>query len=352
LALYQRPDSDYWWYRVEGSTTRRSTGVPHSAGNAKADLELRRRAELIYADAQSKFALQKAGVTKAEKPTITFRQFSQWYEKHVVAHQRGHERAASMLRQLSLYFDRFTDLQQVTQSTIREWMTWRRTRVAPATVNREFDVLKAMLRAAMPDYLDTNPMSELRRLRQPETEARVLTFEEERRLLDACGVSDRAFIVTALDTLLRLGSLLTLKWEQVKFDQRSIVPLNAKVKTRAKPITTRMYQALKAMPQTSPFVFAQFHVASRGKADPKNKATRRFDALCELAQVPHGRAVNGVTIHCLRHTGATRALQAGHSIRAVMDLGGWKNPQTVMRYLHAADIDVQAAAESIGSGTR
>lgn len=58
--------------------------------------------------------------------------------------------------------------------------------------------------------------------------------------------------------------------------------------------------------------------------------------------------MNGVTIHCLRHTGATRALQAGHSVRSVMDLGGWRLPSTVMRYLHATDIDVQRAAESIG----
>lgn len=160
-------------------------------------------------------------------------------------------------------------------------------------------------------------------------------------------------MIAGLDTLLRLGSLLSLKWEQVKLETRTIVVLNAKVSTAPKPISTRLYAALKNLPRVGPYVFAQFHPERvTGASSPKNRATRRFDALCELAQVPHGRAVNGVTIHSLRHTGATRALQAGASVRTVMDLGGWTNAATVMRYLHASDRDVRDAAESIAGQSR
>ncbi len=350
MGVYWRPDSPTWWYRIEGTTVRRSTGVPREGGSPKQTAELRRQADSIFAEAQATHALANAGLLPAQKPTISYRQYAAWYEKHVVAHQRGRERTVSMLRQLALYFDRATDLRQVTAVGAREWMTWRRKQVAAATVNREFDVLRGMLRTAVPDYLDAPPLTQVQRFRSDEREARVLTYEEEHRLLEVCGPTDRAFIVTALDTLLRLGSLLSLRWDQVKFDQRAIVALNAKVSTRPKPITTRMYQALKEVPQTSSYVFAHFYAKNlRGKTSPKNRATRRFLALCQLAEVPHGRMVNGVTIHCLRHTGATRALQNGHSVRAVMELGGWKNMETVMRYLHATDRDVQAAAESIAS---
>ena len=160
-------------------------------------------------------------------------------------------------------------------------------------------------------------------------------------------------MIAGLDTLLRLGSLLSLKWEQVKLETRTIVVLNAKVSTTPKPISSRLYAALKDLPRTGPYVFGQFYpTTATGSSSPKNRATRRFDALCELAQVPHGRAVNGVTIHSLRHTGATRALQAGASVRTVMDLGGWTNAATVMRYLHASDRDVRDAAESIAGQSR
>ena len=50
----------------------------------------------------------------------------------------------------------------------------------------------------------------------------------------------------------------------------------------------------------------------------------------------------------LSSTGATRALQNGASVRTVMKLGGWKDERMVMRYVHASDADVRAAAESIG----
>jgi integrase len=348
MGLYVRPDSDFWWCRIEGSSIRRSTGVPHSGGSAKADAELRRRAELIYADAQSKHALAVAGLAPKPKPIIGFQKFATWFEANVLVHQRGRERGESMLRQLGLYFNRITDLRAFDDALVREWMTWRRTQVQPGTVNREYDVLTSLLRAAVPTYLDAYPLRDVRRLRTPEREARVLTFEEEQRLLDAAGPGDKAFLLAALDTLLRLGSLLSLKWEQVKLDRRIIVPLNAKVETRPKPISTRLYQALKALPRTGPYVFQQFRIKGTGQTAAKNIATRRFNALCQLANVPHGRAVNGVTIHCLRHTGATRALQNGASVRTVMELGGWKMSATVMRYLHATDRDVIEAAESIG----
>jgi integrase len=346
MGLYVRPDSPWFWFRLEGTPRRVSTRVPHTGSSPLQTRELRRQAETIYHDAQAKQALADAGLVPTLKPTISFSRFADWYEAHVVAHQRGRERTASMLRSLRLYFGRFDDLTAISAASAREWMTWRKKQVAPATVNREFDVLKAMIRTAIPEYLDAHPLADVRRLRQPETEARVLTFDEETRLLDVCGPSDRAFILAALDTLLRLGSLLALKWDQVKYDERVIVALNAKVHTRPKPISSRLYQALKALPVTGPYVFAQFHTG-RKAGSPKNRATRRFEALCVLANVPHGRAVHGITIHCLRHTGATRALQAGASVRTVMELGGWLLPGTVMRYLHATDEDVERAAESI-----
>lgn len=349
MGLYRRRDSPWWWFRIEGTTIRRSTGIATEGASPAQTRDCRAAAEAIYLAAQTKHALAQAGLGPATRPRIGFRAFRQWYETHVVVHQRGAVRAASMLRLLGQHFDRFTDLTHITPLVVREWQTTRRRQVAAATVNREFDTLKALLRAAVPEYLESHPFPDVRRLRQPETEARVLTYDEEARLLAVCSPSDRAFILAGLDTLLRLGSLLALRWDQVKLDRRVIVVLNPKVKTRPKPISLRLLDALRALPRTSPYVFAQFYPrAQESPTIAANLATRRFARLCALADVRHGRACNGVTIHSMRHTGATRALQRGASVRTVMELGGWTLPTTVMRYLHASDGDVAAAAESIG----
>jgi integrase len=174
-----------------------------------------------------------------------------------------------------------------------------------------------------------------------------LTPDEETRLLEVCGPEDRVFVLLGLDTLLRLSSVVGLEWAQVKLDQRVVIPLNAKVSTGPKPISTRLRDALVALPRNSRYVLNSFHLKGKGDSAPRNKAIRRFESLCKAADVKTGRAYGGLTYHCLRHTGASRALHAGASVRTVMELGGWRNVATVARYLHATDADVRAAAESI-----
>jgi integrase len=348
MGIYARKDSPFWWAVLEGTSTRFSTGVPIRGGSPQQDREHKRQAETIYAARKTAVAMRAEGL-HAEKPQCSYTVFSAWFAQHDVAHHRGAAKERSMLRQLLAYFGA-RRLTEIDADAVKEWMTVRKRQVQPATVNRELDVLKRLLRAAVPKYLDASPIAGLRRFRLEETEPRVLTPDEEDRLLRIAAPIDKALVIMALDTLLRLSSCLTLQWAQVKFDDGVIVPLNAKVKTDNAPITLRLALALKALGPSTGAVFEAFH--RTGQTAAKNLAIRRFDALCRRAEIPHGRDVGGVTFHCLRHTGATRALQRGASVRTVMKLGGWKDERSVMRYVHAADADVRAAAESISIHVR
>lgn len=351
MALYTRKDSPFHWYLIEGTDIRKSTGIPIQGGSPAQDKELLRQALEVYAVKKGAAVASGAGLT-ARKPKISFTDFAVWYREHVAAHHRGSAREQSMVRQLEKWFDRFDSLALISEDVVKEWMTGRKRTVNPNTVNRELDVLKQMLRAATPTYLPANPIAGLRRFRVEEAEPRVLSRDEERRLLDVAGPEDRAWLLLALDTLLRLSNVVFLKWPQVKRPQGVIVPLNAKVKHDSAPITLRLRQALDLLTVANDWVFPSFHARGKGKTAAKNLAIRRFHDLCQRANVPHGRAANGVTFHCLRHTGATRALQNGASVRTVMKLGGWKDEASVMRYVHAADSDVRAAAESISQPIR
>lgn len=344
MGIYKRKDSPFWWMLIEASGKKQSTGIPWNGASPAQDREQERRALAHYAKAQAAAVLNDKA---PQKPAIRFRDFAEWYETHVAAHHRSAERERSMLRQLAKGFGA-SWLAEVDEPAVREWMTTRATQVERSTVNRELDVLKALLRAAVPKYLDAPPLSNVRRFRVKEEEPRVLKIDEETRLLAVCNPEEKALILTALDTLLRLSSCLRLEWPQVKLDRRVILPLNAKVATDAKPISTRLHAALAALPRSERYVFSTFH-RGRGETAAKNNVIRRFAELCADAGIAHGRARAGLTFHCLRHTGATRALQRGASLRTVMKLGGWKNAVSVLRYLHAADTDVIAAAESIGN---
>lgn len=347
MSIYRRKDSPYYWFWIEGTKVRASTGIPVRGASKEQDKELHRQALELYTVRKAAAVQEGAGLA-VRRPVISFATFAEWYDTHHAAHHRGAEREQSMVRQLRGYFDRFDSLALITADVVKEWMTWRKHTVCPNTVNRELDVLKAMLKAATPKYLPAHPIAGLRRFRVEEQDVRVLTHDEEQRLLEAAGPEDKAWLILAIDTLLRLSNVVFLKWAQVK--AHDIVPLNAKVKHDGVPITTRLRTALAALTAAGDWVFPSFH-ASPKRTAAKNAAIRRFHDLCQLAVVPHGRKAGGVTFHCLRHTGATRALQRGASVRTVMKLGGWKDETSVMRYVHAADSDVRAAAESISHKT-
>lgn len=341
MGIFRRKDSPFWWCLLEGTGRRLSTGVPHTGGSPAQERELRRQAVTVYAEKKA------AAAVRVAKPEMRFRAYARWYETHIASHRRGYARDASILRQLVKAFGDDT-LTAVDAHRVREWMTTRLTaKLKPASVNRELDVLKAMLQSAVPKYLERSPLGEVRRLRVAEAERRILTLEEERRLLAVADDEDRALILVALDTLLRLSSVVQLQWAQVKWGRGVIIPLNAKVSLDAVPLSARVRAALEILSQDGPYVFARLHQGT-GTTAAKNKAIRHFDALCRHAGIPHGRMRNGVTFHCLRHTGASRALQAGASVRTVMKLGGWKDIRSVLRYSHASDLDVRLAAESIG----
>ena len=346
MGVYSRPDSPFYWMWIEGTTVRESTGITKRGASPVHERELKREAEGIYADRKTQEAKRAAGLIQA-RPLIRYTDYADWYETHETAHHRGADKERSILKQLAVYFSRFDGLADIDGDAVKEWMTWRKRTVEPSTVNRELDVLKRLLASAVPKYLAASPIVGLRRFRVEEAEPRVLTYEEEDRLLAVCGPADLAFLLTAIDTLFRLSSIVNLKWPQVKLDRRFIVPLNAKVKHDGNPITERLLAALAALAQGTEWVFPQFHREREPASAPKNRAIRRFLLLCQQARIPHSRAGDGVTFHSLRHTGATRALQHGASVRTVMKLGGWKDERSVMRYVHAADVDVQRAAESI-----
>jgi hypothetical protein len=59
------------------------------------------------------------------------------------------------------------------------------TSVSASTVRREEALLKHLLTTAVPKYLERNPLAGLKRLRVADTDTRVLTHQEEARLLKA-----------------------------------------------------------------------------------------------------------------------------------------------------------------------
>lgn len=343
MGVYTRPDSPFYWILLERPgerPIRTSTAIPIDGGSIPQTRELRRQAQEAYATQMADLARRRFKLPGAVHKR-SFREHREWYAAHVSTKKRGVRREISMLKQLGTFFDA-SDLAAIDHALVREWRTHRIAQVSASTVRREEELLKHLLTTAVPKYLESNPLRGLQRIRVVDADTRIFTPDEEARLLKALETAeDRALILGALDTLLRLSNIANLTRRQ---DHTTYLYTDTKTGAVKIPISTRFRKALDALPQTGESYFPTY-----AKQAQCVRAIRMFEAACERAKIPLVRKTGGVSFHCLRHTGASRMLAAGVDVKTVMEIGGWKNLAVMQRYLHPTDERKQAAVNLIAA---
>lgn len=96
----------------------------------------------------------------------------------------------------------------------------------PATVNRYFSSLSGALQYGCKNlrWIDENPCANLLKLKESPRKRRVLTSDEELRLLEACKSSKNPYLycitLMALTTGARKGEILNLTWDCIDFENR------------------------------------------------------------------------------------------------------------------------------------
>jgi integrase len=215
-----------------------------------------------------------------------------------------------------------------------------------ATVNRELALLRRMFRVAQREgWMAHNPFSmgePLVSIADEKKRERILTREEETRLLEACNDPRRAhlrpIIVCALDTGMRQGEILSLCWRDVDFDKGAITVAAFNTKTmRARNIslTVRLTGELEALGAQAPErpddrVF--------GIAD---NVKRSFDTVRRVA------GIEDVRFHDLRHTAATRLVGAHIPLSEVGRVLGHTQANTTYRYVNANVETAKRAAAAL-----
>lgn len=156
---------------------------------------------------------------------------------------------------------------------------------------------------------------------------RVLTEAEEVRLLAACTAHLKPIVAFALNTGMRRGEILGLRWDQVDPKARTVRAVKTKSgRDRVIPLNDVAADILKAQrgKTTGEYVFPSTSGVGRLK-DVKTA----FHSACRKA------GILGLRFHDLRHTFASRLIQRGADIVAVQKLLGHYSVTMTERYTHS-----------------
>lgn len=348
MGVYIRRDSPFYWLLLERpnqKALREKTRVLVDAPTAQQRKDQRQLADQLYHDRMFALARGDAGLVEP-KTAILFSAFAAWFEAHISAHHRGAEREREILKTLVAAFGPIP-LSDLTRAAILEWRTIRAEKVSARTVNREMSVLSRLLTAAVPQHLSVSPMADLAPLRETFTERGTLSRAHERKLLAVLEPADKALVLVALDTLMRLGDALRLEWSHDHGGYLSV--MNTKTGRPYKvPVSRRVRRALDALShhETKPYIFWSRRLAA--EKHWRTVIAHMLQDACLRADIPYGLR-KGITFHGLRHTGTTRMVAAGIDLRTVQEIGGWASLQQLSRYAHPTD---QAKRRAVASVSR
>ncbi|BFU94354.1 MAG: putative Integrase [Nitrospira sp.] len=319
MGLVKR--GDVWWmsFTYQGKQVRKSTGTSD-----------RRLADAILAKVKVQI-VEGQYFERAAAESHTFQELMDRYEKEHVARKLRHRGLKGYMKNLRGFFGERT----LADITPKEIVAYKNKRyedgMAPATINRELANLKKAFNLAMREWewCHQNPVSRVSMEKENNKRDRWLTEEEEGRLLGSCRPWLLDVVVFALHTGMRMGEILELTWRGVDFNHRTVTVFRSKNgERRTIPVNETVLHMLKEKSKVRSLVLDRVFCSKIFTPLESGHLRRAFRLALSKAKIEEFH------FHDLRHTFATRLVQAGIDLYKVQQLLGHKSPIMTQRYAH------------------
>ena len=236
----------------------------------------------------------------------------------------------------------------IKKNTVEDFITYQKnnTIVCDNTINKHLTILSAILEKQVEnENLYINYARKVKKLPVQQKETRALTKKEIEIILNICKIDYLKFfplLYTAINTGMRKGELLALRWKDINFKENQIkvkhslykgklTTPKSKSSNRSITMSTSLKKILLELKlensgKNETFVFTN---SKKGMLDSKNIINRFFKPLIKKASIGH------VRFHDLRHTFASQLIVNGIDIKYIQtQLGHASTRMTLDTYGH------------------
>ena len=335
MGVFQK-NNNYWIdYYVNGRRMREKIGTSKKL----AETVLRKRKVEIAENRH--LDIKKNAKIKFEDFAITF------LNLHSKLNKKSWRRDEGLIKNLSGFL-KGKYLYEITPMLIEQYKVERRKQVskarkkkiAPATVNRELACLKCIFNKAIEwGKIEDNPVRKVKLFKEDNCIVRHLEKEEIGRLINACCDHLKPIVILALNTGMRKGEILGLKWKNIDIQNNIIYLIETKNgKMREVPINDVAKHCLISVRKNpiSSYVFC------KKNGSPYSKVNRAFFTALKKAGIINFR------FHDLRHTYASQLVMLGIDIRTVQELMGHRSIEMTLRYAHLSPSHKKHAVDVLG----
>jgi integrase len=346
MAIYKR--GKFWWYRFQfaGRTYQASTRLKNEA-----------KARTVEATMRTNLALGVYGLQPI-KPGPRFREYAESFLEYVANHSTVPATIVMYGKGLKhlLAYKPLADcrLNLIEESVIEGYIHFRRSTFAVATLNTDLRVLRRALNVARKKLKVMTVAPSISTLPGEHRRDFVLSYAQEAVYLATCADLLRDAAILMLDTGLRVGECVAVRWSDFNTDRTSLAAIDPErfsprilgVSGRCRDMLTLRRAFFPDDAYVFPGRFPGTHIG-KGTLQEMHVVARRDTRLEDGSELPAA-----FVIHSLRHTFGTRFGELEPNAFIIKAAMGHSDVAVSQIYVHPQQAAMESAFERLDAMNR
>jgi len=281
---------------------------------------------------------QELGGNRSELKKLTLRELVHRYRHEVVAKKKSAQVETIVLDAFARHPICNKTLSALKMADFVRYRDERLEEVAAATVRRQLNPIRHMFNVAIDEWglpLAENPLAKVKVKGADQRRERRLKpgeFDRLMRVAVACQTPHLAAIIEfAVETGMRRGEILAMRWEHLQLDKGLLlIPETKTGHPRTIPLTAKAKWLLSA------------RLAASGRVFPLSANALRL----AWERVTRKAGIEDLHFHDLRHEAISRFFEMGLTMPEVGSISGHRDARMLLRYAHAK---VEELAAKLGA---